>query len=145
MNFFQAFFSNKAIIIPAIAWFIAQTMKVVAVIYNEKKIDFTRFIGSGGMPSSHSAFVVSLTTVIGKNYGWDSEMFAVSLAVALVVMYDAAGVRRAAGKQAKVLNKLILHNDKISFDEDLKELLGHTPFEVIMGAVLGIFLGLTLG
>src|SRR5690242_2832192 len=111
--------SNKAITIPVLAWFIAQSIKVISVIVKENKLDFTRFVGSGGMPSSHAAFMVSLATVIGKTYGWDSGMFAISVAIALIVMYDAAGVRRAAGKQAEVLNKIIFEH-KIDFDDTLK-------------------------
>ncbi len=145
MDFFIKIFSNKAIIIPVISWFIAQSVKVVSVIITQRRIDFTRFIGSGGMPSSHAAFVVSLATVAGRSKGWDSVEFAISLALSLVVMYDAAGVRRAAGKQAQALNKLIYSQNDVQFDESLKELLGHTPFQVIMGAALGILIGLWLG
>ncbi|RCX16805.1 hypothetical protein DFR58_10930 [Anaerobacterium chartisolvens] len=145
MDFFIKIFSNKAIIVPVIAWFIAQSIKVVSVIITQRKVDFTRFIGSGGMPSSHAAFVVSLATVTGRIKGWDSVEFAISLALSLVVMYDAAGVRRAAGKQAQALNKLIYSQNEVQFDESLKELLGHTPFQVIMGAALGILTGLWLG
>jgi len=146
LSFIEDVLSNKAVVVPLIAWFTAQALKVIGVIINEKKLDFTRFIGSGGMPSSHSSLVVSLAVVIGKNYGWQSGLFGVALMFSLIVMYDAAGVRRAAGKQAKVLNKLIFSNKHdINVDEKLKELLGHTPFEVLMGAALGIFMGLSLG
>ena len=147
MEIIRDIISNKAIVIPIIAWFIAQLLKVIDVIIKEKKLDFTRFISSGGMPSAHTSFIVSLTAVIGKNYGVASGEFAISLAVALIVMYDAAGVRRAAGKQAEVLNKLIFsyNNDKIQFNENLKELIGHTPFEVVIGAVLGGIIGIFFG
>lgn len=146
MNFVTAVIHNKAVTIPALAWFIAQFAKVIGVVLKDKKLDFTRLVGSGGMPSSHSSFIVSLATVVGKEKGWGSGEFAIAIAVSFIVMYDAAGVRRAAGKQAKVLNKLIFsHNDKTNFDEKLKELLGHSPFEVAIGAILGIFLGLWLG
>jgi acid phosphatase family membrane protein YuiD len=135
--------SNKTIIVPLIAWFIAQSLKVINVVLFEQKLDFTRFIGSGGMPSSHSSFIVSLATVVGKTQGVESAQFGIAVAVAVIVMYDAAGVRRAAGKQAKVLNKLIFsQKSKEDFDENLKELLGHSPLEVFMGALLGILLGL---
>jgi acid phosphatase family membrane protein YuiD len=135
--------SNKTITVPLIAWFIAQSLKVINVVLFEQKLDFTRFIGSGGMPSSHSSYIVSLATVVGKIQGVDSAQFGISVAVAVIVMYDAAGIRRAAGKQAKVLNKLIFsQKGKEDFDENLKELLGHSPFEVIMGALLGILWGL---
>jgi len=148
MDFIQKIFSNRAITVPAVAWFIAQTLKVVSIIISDKKLDFTRFVGSGGMPSSHSSFIVALAVVVGKNLGYDSVEFGMSVAIALIVMYDAAGVRRAAGKHAEVLNKLtrvLSGQEKMHFDEDLKELLGHTPLEVLMGALLGIFLGLWLG
>lgn len=146
MNFVEGVLSNKAITVPALAWFIAQLAKVINFVIKEKKLDYTRFVGSGGMPSSHSSFIVALATVVGKNKGWESIEFGVSVAVALIVMYDAAGVRRAAGKQAEVLNKLIFsQKDKFHLDVELKELLGHSPLEVMMGALLGIVLGLYLG
>lgn len=147
MDFIHLIFQNKAIMIPAFAWFAAQFIKVVGVIVRENKIDFTRFVGSGGMPSSHASFMVSLATVVGKNKGWDSIEFGIAVAVALIVMYDAAGVRRAAGLQAKVLNELVFSQDHkiVQLDKKLKELLGHTPFEVIMGAILGIVIGCYFG
>jgi len=146
VQFINAIINNRTITVPMFAWFLAQLLKVINVLVSSKKIDFTRFIGSGGMPSSHSAFIVSLTTVVAKIKGIDSVEFGISLAVSLIVMYDAAGVRRAAGKQAKVLNRLIYsHNDKVQFDEKLKELLGHSPFEVFMGALLGILIGIWMG
>ncbi|HPD01621.1 MAG TPA: divergent PAP2 family protein [Acetivibrio sp.] len=143
MEIVKGILSNKTITVPLIAWFIAQSLKVINVVLFEQKLDFTRFIGSGGMPSSHSSFIVSLATVVGKTQGVDSAQFGIAVAVAVIVMYDAAGVRRAAGKQAKVLNKLIFsQKGKEDFDENLKELLGHSPLEVFMGALLGILLGL---
>jgi acid phosphatase family membrane protein YuiD len=142
----NAILHNKTITVPVFAWFLAQLLKVINVLLTSKKIDFTRFIGSGGMPSSHSAFIVSLATVVGKINGLGSSEFGIALAVSLIVMYDAAGIRRAAGKQAKVLNQLVYsHNDKVYFDEKLKELLGHSPFEVVMGALLGIVMGIWFG
>ncbi|HHV28610.1 divergent PAP2 family protein [Acetivibrio mesophilus] len=145
MTIVYSILSNKTITVPVFAWFIAQFLKVINVIVVERKLDFTRFIGSGGMPSSHSSFIVSLSTVVGKINGVSSVEFGISVAVAAIVMYDAAGVRRAAGKQAKVLNKLIFsqkEEDRKNFDENLKELIGHSPFEVFMGALLGILMGL---
>jgi acid phosphatase family membrane protein YuiD len=142
LNFFSEIVQNKVLIIAVVAWFIAQALKVIITLLQEKKMDFTRFVGSGGMPSSHSSFSMALTTAIGKMYGWDSPLLAVSLAFALIVMYDAAGVRRAAGKQAHLLNKIIhdIHENKKITEERLKELIGHTPIEVFMGAVLGIII-----
>lgn len=146
MQIVNAILYNRAITVPVFAWFLAQLLKVINVLLTSKRIDFTRFIGSGGMPSSHSAFIVSLATVVGKIEGMNSAEFGIAIAVSLIVMYDAAGVRRAAGKQAKVLNQLVhSHNDKLNFDEKLKELLGHSPFEVFMGALLGILIGIWLG
>lgn len=146
MNIVNALLSNKAITVPALAWFAAQFIKVVCVIIKENKLDFTRFVGSGGMPSSHSSFMVALATVIAKHRGIDSIEFGIACAVSLIVMYDAAGVRRAAGKQAEVLNKIIFSNDhKIHFDGKLKELLGHSPLEVTMGAMLGVAVGIWFG
>jgi acid phosphatase family membrane protein YuiD len=142
----EAIINNKAITIPILAWAIAQGIKVLTNLYTSRKFDFTRLFGSGGMPSSHSAFTVSLAVVVGKISGWDSTLFAISIAFALIVMYDAAGVRRAAGKQAKVLNKLMYsHYTKLELEEKLKELLGHTPMEVFMGGILGLLLGCWLG
>ncbi|GAE87661.1 divergent PAP2 family protein [Acetivibrio straminisolvens] len=145
MKVLYSILSNKTITVPVIAWFIAQFLKVINVIVVERKLDFTRFVGSGGMPSSHSSFIVSLATVVGKMKGLGSVEFGISAAVAAIVMYDAAGVRRAAGKQAKVLNKLIFsqkEEDRQNFDENLKELIGHSPFEVFIGAMLGMLMGL---
>lgn len=137
---------NESILFTAVlAWFIAQLLKVIFVLVKSKKIDFYRFIGSGGMPSSHSAFVVGLATSVGLTEGFESSMFAVSVVLALVVMYDAAGVRRAAGQMAKTLNQLIEKwqtDDDINREKRLKELLGHTPVEVFAGAVLGIIIGI---
>ncbi len=118
-------------------WLIAQIIKVVNDLIVYKKLNMRRLWGSGGMPSSHAATVMSLTTVVGIVNGWDSAIFAVAFIFSIVVMYDAAGVRRAAGKQAKVLNQMI-EDRGLHMKERLTELLGHTPFEVFMGALLGI-------
>ncbi|MCK5759413.1 MAG: divergent PAP2 family protein [Clostridiales bacterium] len=133
----------KFITIPFIAWITAQALKFFFDFVSSKKIDFRRLVGSGGMPSSHSALVVSLATVVGASEGIESAAFGLAMAFALVVMYDAAGVRRATGKQAEVLNRMFNHNkDDYHLDEELKELIGHTPVEVIAGALLGLAYGL---
>ena len=127
------------------AWFIAQLLKVIITLVKDKKIDFRRFVGSGGFPSSHAAFVTSLATAVGLINGFGGSEFAISAVLALVVMYDAAGVRRAAGQQARILNKIVEEWNKTDLaktDKRLKELLGHTPKEVFAGAVLGIILAL---
>ena len=145
MSILGEIFSNKAVVVPITAWFAAQLLKIIINIIKNKKMDFLLLVSSGGMPSSHSSFTVSLAVTIGYNYGWNSGLFALSIAFALIVMYDAAGVRRTAGKQAKVLNKLIhSHMDRIEIEGKLKELIGHTPLEVLMGALLGVVMGLWL-
>lgn len=144
MGEFEKFITNKYIYIPFIIWICIQTFKVIHDLIKTKKFNFKRIIGAGGMPSSHSAVVTSLATLIGKNEGIDSTIFALSLIFAMVVMYDAAGVRRAAGKQAHLLNKIIetpgLSN--VEVQERLVEVLGHTPLQVIVGASIGIIVGL---
>lgn len=141
MNEFFDLFKNSVFLTAMIGWFVAQFIKVIFVSVSHKKIDFRRFIGSGGMPSSHSSTVMALSTAIGLTEGFLSNIYAVSLVLALIVMYDAAGVRRAAGQQAKILNKIVEEWGKVSFsdtEKKLKELLGHTPVEVLAGAVLGV-------
>lgn len=136
------FFGNRIADVVFIAWFIAQFYKVLSCAILEKSFDVRRLWGTGGMPSSHSSTVTSLAASVAIVEGAKSTLFAVALIFAGVVMYDAAGIRRAAGKQAGVLNKIVeklTHKieEKIH-DENLKELLGHTPFEVLIGAILGI-------
>ncbi len=142
MKFLEEIIRNRVLVTCVTAWFIAQLLKIIITYYTSKKFDVTRFIGSGGMPSSHTSFVMSLATGMGKMYGWSSPLFAMSVCFASVVMYDAAGVRRAAGHQAKVLNMIIddLAHHKPLEQKRLKELLGHTPKEVLAGAVLGIII-----
>ena len=128
-----------------LSWFIAQLIKVIHTIIKNKKLDFRRFIGSGGMPSSHSSFVTSLATAVGLENGFTGSDFAMATVFALVVMYDAAGVRRAAGQQAKILNKIVEEWENADFahtDKRLKELLGHSPKEVFVGALLGILIAI---
>jgi acid phosphatase family membrane protein YuiD len=142
LDFLEEIISNKVLITCVTAWFIAQLLKIILTYHKSKKIDITRFVGSGGMPSSHTSFVMSLATSIGKLYGFSHPLFALAICFAFVVMYDAAGVRRAAGYQAKVLNMIIddLAHHKPLGNERLKELLGHTPKEVLAGAILGIII-----
>ncbi|CCJ34584.1 MULTISPECIES: divergent PAP2 family protein [Caloramator] len=134
---------NEVLLTAVLGWFVAQLLKVIIVSIKHRKIDLSRMVGSGGMPSSHSAFVVALATRIGSLKGYDSVEFAIAFCFALVVMYDAAGVRRAAGKQAEILNRIIddLMHNKLK-QEKLKELIGHTPIEVLAGAILGLIIGL---
>ena len=139
-----SFEDYKYIIVPFLVWFGIQLFKFIYDLIKSKKFNFKKLMQAGGMPSSHSGVVVSLTTMIGKAEGFDSNIFALALIFALVVMYDAAGVRRAAGKQAKLLNRIIetpgLTN--VQVQEKLVEVLGHTPIQVFVGAFLGIIVGL---
>ena len=143
MNNFQGFIGNKYIILPILTWFFIQLFKLLYDLVTTKKFNFKRILGAGGMPSSHSAVVVALATLIGKDFGVDTPIFAMALLFAFVVMYDAAGVRRAAGKQATVLNKIIETPGLtgVQVQEKLKEALGHTPIQVIVGAIIGIIVG----
>lgn len=143
-NTFTMFITNKYVYVPIVLWGCIQTYKVLYELYKTKKLNFKRIIGAGGMPSSHSAVVTAITTLIGKYQGVDTPIFGLALMVACVVMYDACGVRRAAGKQAKVLNEIVntpgLTN--IQVQEKLQEALGHTPVQVFVGALIGIIAGL---
>jgi uncharacterized protein len=128
------------------AWFIAQTIKVLLGVIKEKRFNFRWFVGTGGMPSSHTASISALATAIGMTYGFDSGLFALALGFAIVVSFDAQGVRRSSGKQAILLNKMMddIYWQK-KFDEmKLKEFLGHTPVEVFAGLALGVVVALLM-
>ena len=144
MNNFITFVTSKYIYVPFILWFGIQTFKVIYDLVTTKKFNFKRIMGAGGMPSSHTAVVTSVATLIGKYEGVDSPIFGLAVIVAFIVMYDACGVRRAAGKQAQLLNKLVetpgLTGVEVS--ERLVEVLGHTPIQVLVGATLGVLGGL---
>ncbi len=146
MNELGALVTNKYIYIPLLVWFFIQLFKVIWDLVETKKFNFKRILGAGGMPSSHSAVVMCLAVMIGKEQGFDSSMFALALISAIVVMYDAAGVRRAAGKQAALLNKIVdtpgLSMPQVQ--ERLVEVLGHTPTQVFVGALIGIIVGLVI-
>lgn len=146
MNNLDQIFTNKCIYIPLILWAAIQVFKVLTDLIVNKKLDIKRIIGAGGMPSSHSAVVCSLAALIGREYGFGSGIFAVALIMACVVMYDAAGVRRASGKQARILNKILETPgmSTVEVQEKLIEALGHTPIQVVVGAAIGIVAGLLL-
>jgi len=135
-------FGNKILDIVVVSLLTAQTLKVIFYFFKEKKLNFRKYLDTGSMPSSHTASVISLATAVGISEGVGSVFFAISAVFAIIVMYDATGVRQAVGKQAAVLNKIIesIHNrEKLTLLEGrLKELIGHTPLEVLGGAVLGI-------
>ena len=140
-------FEYRYLIIPFATWFFIQLFKLIYDLVTTKKFNFKRILGAGGMPSSHSAVVVALCTMIGKEYGINSAIFGLAVIFAFVVMYDAAGVRRAAGKQAKLLNKIVqtpgLTNVEVT--EKLQEVLGHTPIQVFVGALIGFIVGMIFG
>lgn len=143
MTELQKIINNKYLYIPLIVWFSIQLFKVICDLVKTKKFNFKRIMGAGGMPSSHSAVVTTLAAMIGKNQGFDTPIFAMSVIFALVVMYDAAGVRRAAGKQARLLNKIVETPglSSVQVQEKLVEVLGHTPLQVFVGAFIGTVVG----
>jgi len=136
----------RFLIAPLVAWTIAQTAKVIIYSIREHRLNLRVLAVTGGMPSSHSAIVMGMTTAVGKYAGINSAAFAIALIFSFVVMYDAAGLRRAAGRQAAILNRLVedLVNMRGVQEAKLRELLGHTPVEVLVGAVLGVAAGLIL-
>lgn len=146
MNELGAIVTNKYIYVPLLVWFFIQLFKVIWDLVETRKFNFKRILGAGGMPSSHSAVVMCLSVMVGKEYGFGSSVFALALIFAIVVMYDAAGVRRAAGKQAALLNKIV-DTPGLSIpqvQERLVEVLGHTPTQVFVGAIIGIIVGLII-
>ena len=136
-------FQNRILLISIFSCFLAQFIKIFTG--KEKRIDFKRIIISGGMPSSHSSFVTSLAMLVGFDKGFASTEFAITAVFAIIVMYDASGVRRAVGKQAEILNQIVddFFHGKFDQHKKLKELVGHTPKEVLFGALLGIIIGFT--
>lgn len=138
-------FHNQVLVVAVLACLTAQGLKVVIELIRDRKINFRYLVTTGGMPSAHSALVGALATAIGQSMGWSSPDFAIACLFAVIVMYDAAGVRQAAGRQAKLLNQITeeLFQDGHNFNEEkLKELLGHTPFQVLVGLMLGILISM---
>ena len=146
MRLFEEIIRNYALWIALCAWLVAQVLKIIIELLRKRRLDWRLIMSSGGMPSSHSSFVAAVTTVIGLTEGFDSPIFALGAIVSLIVMYDASGVRRAAGNQAKVINDMLdsIENTGIKLDKKLKEMLGHTPIEVAVGAASGITIALLL-
>ncbi|QYX33606.1 divergent PAP2 family protein [Sphaerospermopsis torques-reginae] len=134
-------FNNRVLLVALVACFVAQGLKLIVEVIKHQKVDLRVLVTTGGMPSAHSALVTALAAGVGQTIGWSSPDFAVAAVFAIIVMYDAAGVRQAAGKQARILNQMIdeLFHEKPDFFQDrLKELLGHTPVQVIAGSILGV-------
>lgn len=143
-NFFIRLSQNKIFITVVVAWFIAQCAKVFLGIITEKRFNFKWFVDTGGMPSSHAATVAALATAIGLKYGVSSSIFAMTLVFAWIILMDAQGFRRSAGKQAEILNLILddIYWKKKIKEDRLKELLGHTPVEVLVGALIGILVAI---
>ena len=136
----------KFLLAPLVAWAIAQAAKVILTSMRQRRLNLRVLAETGGMPSSHAAIVMGMTTAVGKYAGVSSASFAIALIFSFVVMYDAAGLRRAAGRQAAILNRLVedLVHMRGMQEQRLRELLGHTPVEVLVGALLGVVVGLIL-
>jgi len=145
-TFLSDLLHNKALIAAVLGWLVAQLIKTLLALFRNRKLDLGHMVSPGGMPSAHSALVTALATAIARLYGVQSSIFALAAVFAGVVMYDAAGVRLAVSQQASILNKMIddfFHSR--GFDEHrLRELVGHTPVEVIAGALLGFAFGVLL-
>ena len=148
MNFFEGIVTNELLLAAALSWLSAQVIKTILHMCVTKKFDAERLIGTGGMPSSHSATVSSLATAVAITRGSDTPEFAIALILAIVVMYDALGVRRETGKQAVIINEMIeVFNDMgkpMSAEEKLKIFVGHTPMQVLAGCILGIIMAFAI-
>ena len=134
--------TNKVLIVPICAWAVAQLIKVFVILAQEKRLDLRCLVTSGGMPSSHSALITALATSVAITQGLGSVAFGIAAILALVVMYDAAGLRQSVGQQSAVLNRIVreLRARRITeLERDLREFIGHTLVQVIAGAILGVF------
>lgn len=141
MHSVKALFTNYPLMCALVGWFVAQICKIFTGVFRERSFDVVSVLfGTGGMPSSHSAAVCALAVAAGIAYGLDSFAFAIAVVLAFIVMRDASGVRRSAGEQAKIINRMIKtlsQGGTIDFNSDIKEIIGHTPFQVFVGAALG--------
>jgi uncharacterized protein len=137
---------NRILVAAFVAWVIAQLSKTIYELIRYRKLILSRIVSAGGMPSSHSALVMSLATATGRVTGIESAAFAISLVLAAIVMYDAAGVRRAVSIQARILNQMIdeAFEGKPFAEKRLRELIGHTPIQVIVGGLLGVGVALII-
>ena len=150
MQYLQDFLNNRFLIAALVAWAIAQAIKAILYTIVNREFKFERLVGSGGMPSSHAATVCAMTTAVAMQFGLGSFEFAISFVLTSVVLHDARGVRQEAGKQAvtitAILDHLIKEGTIIELPEwELKELIGHTPLQVLIGSIMGICVGLWLG
>src|SRR5947209_17763768 len=142
----KALFENRILVASFLAWAIAQLTKTVYELIRYRELRLNRLVSSGGMPSSHSALVMGLATATGRIVGVSSAAFAIAVVLAGIVMYDAAGVRRAVSIQARILNQMIdeAFQGSPMAEKRLRELIGHTPIQVFVGAIVGIGIGLLM-
>jgi uncharacterized protein len=142
MNILSHLAISKTLVIPIAAWFVAQALKTIIQALREKQLKPRYMVSPGGMPSAHAALVCSLATTVGIIYGMESGLFAISVILAAIVMYDAASVRQTVDKQSVILNHLLADFPKtqLEFEHLLRQLVGHTRFQVVVGAALGILL-----
>ena len=146
MNFFNQIFHNQILMTAIVSWALAQLIKIIIELIRTHRINWQLIFATGGMPSSHSSLVVALATATGLRQGFDSSLFAIATVLAFVVLYDAQGIRRQAGNQARIINRMLqnVENAGIKVDKNLKELLGHTPIQVMGGTILGIIVALVM-
>jgi uncharacterized protein len=141
---FSDLFHNEILMIAAVTWIITQIIKVIVVLFQEKRLAWNYLVTMGGMPSSHTATICAMTTAIGMTIGMGSTYFAIAVVLAVIVMYDAAGVRQSVGQHSAFLNRIIKEFSFKSSDpnaeEKFREFIGHTPFQVFIGAILGILI-----
>jgi uncharacterized protein len=141
---FSDLLDNKILIIAAIAWIIAQILKVVVILIQERRLAWNYLVTSGGMPSSHTATVCALATAIGMTVGMASTYFSISVVLAVIVMYDAAGVRQSVGQHSAFLNLIVkefsFRQSKVDMRKNFREFIGHTPLQVFIGAILGVLI-----
>jgi acid phosphatase family membrane protein YuiD len=144
LNVITELIHNQTLVIAACAWAIAQLLKVIVVLVQEKRVAWNYLVTSGGMPSSHTATVCALATAVALNYGTGSVYFSIAVVLAVIVMYDAAGVRQSVGQHSAFLNRIVKEfsyiTDSTEREKVFREFIGHTPFQVIVGAVLGILI-----
>jgi len=145
-DIFYQFLHNKIVVTTFCGWFVAQTIKVVIGVISEKKFNFKWFVGTGGMPSSHAAGVTAMTTAVGLYEGVATALFGVTLMFTVIVICDAQGVRQSTGKQAEILNRIMddIYWNKGIKEDKLKELIGHTPIQVLAGILVGLLVGFFL-
>lgn len=146
MNFFSQILHNQILLTAIVSWALAQLIKIGIELIRTHRINWQLVFATGGMPSSHSSLVVALATATGLRQGFEYPLFAIATVLAFVVLYDAQGIRRQAGNQARIINRMLqnVENAGIKVDKNLKELLGHTPIQVVGGTILGIIVALIM-